>query len=329
MRPAPQPPLRHTPMSHIESSLSAGVLPDGVEFAFSTLDDTDDSTVENTAPIYALLAELGMRTTKTVWPLDCPEGSENFFAGHTLERADYRDWVLDLRRRGFEVTWHCATMESSTRERTLRGLEAFREHFGEYPTIHVNHANNLENVYWGPLRYRNPLLRLAHRALVRHSIEYLGQEEGSPYFWGDVLKDRFAFTRAFAFAEINTLRVDAGLVYQLRATPWVNAWFSTSDAPDAAAFKRLVTRRSIDRLRAERGICILSTHLGKRFVSDGIVDPEIEDTLRYLAEQPGWFVPVSTILAAAVRAHGGSVPVRGIMDQARMEVRHAVDRIRS
>lgn len=303
-------------------------LPEKAEFAFTILDDTDDATVANASPIYALLAELGLRTTKTVWPLDCPEGSAKFYAGHTMARPEYRAWVLELQRSGFEITWHCATMESSFRERTLRGLEAFREYFGAYPALHVNHANNLENVYWGPERYRNPLLRAAHSLTVRPPISYLGQVEGSPYFWGDMIKERIRFTRGFAFAEINTLRADEGLVYHLPSTPCVNAWFSTSDAPDASAFKKLVTRRSVDRLRAERGTCILSTHLGKHFVTRGRVDPEVEDTLRYLAALPGWFVPTSTILEAAVYAHGGAVPTRGVLRQSVVEARHALDRLR-
>ena len=35
-------------------------------FAFTVFDDTDHATVRNTAPVYALLEELGI-TTKSVW----------------------------------------------------------------------------------------------------------------------------------------------------------------------------------------------------------------------------------------------------------------------
>lgn len=40
--------------------------PEGRQFAFSILDDTDDSTVENVKPVYDIFSSLGMKTTKTV-----------------------------------------------------------------------------------------------------------------------------------------------------------------------------------------------------------------------------------------------------------------------
>ncbi len=42
--------------------------PGNREFAFSVIDDTDDARLENIVPLYDLLTELGLRTTKTVWP---------------------------------------------------------------------------------------------------------------------------------------------------------------------------------------------------------------------------------------------------------------------
>ena len=301
------------------------VYPEGREFAFTILDDTDDSTVANTKPIYDLLFDLGLRTTKTVWPLDCPEGSRHYFAGSTLADPAYRAFAHELQERGFELTWHAATMESSLRERTVRGLEAFREEFGRYPTLHANHGENRENIYWGPKRYRNPLLRLAHRS-ARGGARgaFSGDEESSPYFWGDLCRQHFRYVRGFTWREVNTLRKDPGLVYRLAWTPYVDCWFSTSDAADVHAFNRLVNRQSIDRLRAERGVCILSTHLGKGFVRGRRIDPAVEDTLRHLASQPGWFVPVSTILdrfrAATPRLE------RPYRSHALYEIRHVIDR---
>lgn len=40
----------------------------GKSFAFTIIDDTDEATVANVKPIYDLLAELGIWTTKTVGP---------------------------------------------------------------------------------------------------------------------------------------------------------------------------------------------------------------------------------------------------------------------
>src|SRR5688500_18443839 len=100
------------------SSPSRFEFPHGKRFAFTIVDDTDVATVANVKPIYELLHELGLGATKTVWPVACPEGSPNFSSSQTLEDPDYRDFVVDLQQRGFEITWHGATMESSRRGRT-------------------------------------------------------------------------------------------------------------------------------------------------------------------------------------------------------------------
>jgi hypothetical protein len=295
------------------------------EFAFTILDDTDDSTVENVGPIYDLLHELGMRTTKTVWPVACPEGSKWYFAGETLADDAYRQFAHELARRGFELTWHGATMESSTRDRTEHALEVFLREFGFYPRIHVNHGQNRENIYWGRKRYRNPLLRGVHRLTRLRRGDFGGEVEGSPYFWGDICRRHFGYVRGFTFHEINTLRADPALLYRLRSTPYVNCWFSTSDATDVGEFTRLVSPRAVDRLRQQRGLCILSTHLGKGFVRGGRIDPAVEEVLRYTASLPGWFVPVSEILDwfAARRP----VVERPLARQLTIELRHVADRV--
>jgi hypothetical protein len=102
--------------------VKAGLDEDRRKFIFTILDDTDDATVENVKPAYELLEELGFRTTKTVWPLDCPEGSKLYFAAQTLQNPEYLAFIRELSVRGFELASHGATMESSVRERTARGL---------------------------------------------------------------------------------------------------------------------------------------------------------------------------------------------------------------
>lgn len=301
--------------------------PPGREFAFTILDDTDDATVENLKPLYDLLHDLGMRTTKTVWPLDCPEGSKNYFAAETLADVKYRAFCLELASHGFEMTWHNATMESSDRARTVRGIEAFRASFGHYPTIHCNHGRNRENIYWGQKRYTNPMLRaLAGVARRREVGVFEGEVEGSPFYWADLCAQHFKFVRNFAFHELNCLKVDPLMPYRACETPKVNYWFSTSDAPTAADFRRLVTPARINALRRERGVCIVSTHLGKGFVRNGRVEPGIEEVLRYLAAQPGWFAPVGEILDELLKtAPAGPRPRNSLW---RLELRHAIDRVR-
>jgi hypothetical protein len=276
----------------------AARFPGAARFAFTILDDTDDATVENVQPVYDLLTELGFRTTKTAWPLDCPEGSRLYFAGQTLADSDYLAFVRDLIAKGFEVAYHGATMEGSNRQRTEKGLHAFSTLLGVTPVIHCNHGQNLENVYWGSARYQTSAIRLPI-ALIERVLgrpRYSGHVSESPYFWGDLCRQQFRFVRNFTFSTLNNDVIPPSAPYRLESTPWVQYWFNTADAPDAGDFKRLVTAARVKQLAADGGVCILSTHLGKRYAKDGRVDPEIEDTLRYIASLPGWFRPVSEVL---------------------------------
>jgi len=298
-------------------------------FAFSILDDTDDATEGNVRPIYALLNELGIRTTKTVWPLSTTRPSRRFFAGDTLQEAGYLEFVHELVERGVELAWHCASKESSARGRTQEAFDYFSREFGFVPEIHCNHGYNRENLYWGPGRYRNTIVRFAMRmyAKLRRAPEFSGEAPNSPYFWGDLCRQHIRFVRNYTFSDINVLNNDPHMPYRLSSTPYVQYWFSTADAPNVRAFNRLITRENIDRLERERGICILSTHLGKGFVKDGAVDVETEDMLRHLASRTGWFVPVSEILEFLLaRNNGPALPARQRLG---LEYRHVMDRVRS
>ena len=307
-------------MSRVEDGKRAP-FPGGARFAFTILDDTDDSTLENARPVYDRLRELGFRTTKTVWPLECPEGSRHFFAADTLERPEYLDWVHELVAAGFELGLHGATMESSPRERTQRGLDRIEQEFGEIPRVHANHGFNRESVYWGPDRFRTPWLRALFARLSGEGDGFFqGQTEGSEYFWGDLCERHVEYVRGFTSAQLNVERFDPQTPYRLSDTPCVRHWFSTADAPDAESFKRRVTLPALDALEADGGICILSTHLGKGYAREGRLDPEIDEILCDLAARDGWFAPVAQVLDF-MRARRGTDRVLSAAECRRLELR--------
>lgn len=301
--------------------------PTGKRFAFSILDDTDDSTVSNVAPFYELLRDLRMRTTKTVWPMGCPEGSRLFFAGETLQDSGHLRFAHELAGFGFEIASHGATMESSDRARTLRGLEFLKKEFGAYPRLYCNHGYNRENLYWGSKRFQSFLLKtLVRFAQGKRSVTYHGDDEHSSYFWGDQSSAHIQYVRNFTFRRLNMLGVNPEMPYRLRNTRYVNYWFSTSDAPDVHAFNRLLTCERIDELEVEGGACIISTHLGKGFVQDGKVHRDTEALLRYLGKKPGWFVPVSDLLDHLRQVQGRSIELSG-MDCLKLELRYLADKL--
>ena len=78
-----------------------------------------------------------------------------------------------------------------------------------------------------------------------------------------------------------------------KMTPFL---FNTAGAPHADAFNKLVNPHSLKKLQKQRGWAIVSTHLGKDFYRNKKLDLEFEKTIRYLAAQPGWYVPASQLL---------------------------------
>ena len=220
------------------------------------------------------------------------------FGGGTLEDPDYCAWVLDLQAAGFEIALHGATDHSSTREETRRALDYFREVLGHDPRLHANHFGQAEGMYWGEARL-NGLPRLVYRtahAVLRRGTRYFGHVEGSPYFWGDLCRERIEYVRNFSFPGVNTLKADPLMPYHDPRRPYVQFWFSSSQAAGVEPFCTLLRDEEQDRLVEEGGACIAYTHFGFGFVEDGRLHPRFARVVERLARLPGWFVPASTLL---------------------------------
>jgi len=273
--------------------------PDSAEFAFTILDDTDDTTVANGCPIYDLLDRLDIRISKTVWAWDAPpEKRGPYFKGETLSSPEYLQWVGTLADKGFEIAFHNATMGSSERSDTIKALDFIERELGKPVRLHCNHGQNRENLYWGRQRYSSMLIKLANAVHEKFSpgIAYEGNDIDSPYYWADVAMERLSYLRSFTFNKLNCAKIPPGRPYidtMKRNTPLL---FNTADAPDVAAFNKLVTVDSINQLRRQGGWAIISTHFGKGFFNNGVINSQFKEAMEYLATQPGWYVPVTTLL---------------------------------
>jgi hypothetical protein len=277
--------------------------PEGRAFAFTVFDDTDHATVENVGPVYGLLRNLGMRTTKSVWAI-AGDGTPRI-GGATCDDPAYRDWTLEVQDAGFEIGSHGATSMTSRREVVARSLERFREIYGHDPDALANHSGCRESIYWGEDRVSGTS-RLAYNLMTGFRRRGLcrGHLEGDPLFWGDLCRERVRYVRNFTYADVNTLAACPVMPYHDPERPYVRAWFASSEGADVEAFNRCLGEAEQDRLEAEGGACIMYTHFASGFWSDGELNQRFRELMQRLACKNGWFVPVTTLLDHLVEHRG-------------------------
>jgi hypothetical protein len=299
--------------------------PGNKKFAFTIFDDTDLSTVQNVGPVYRLLENLGMRTTKSVWPLASVPGAR--YMGQSLQEPDYLQFVLDLQKKGFEIALHNVRNTHSTRDQVKDGFEAYRRLLGQYPRAHANHSNNADGIYWGAARF-STAIGLVYRLfeIARRQWLFAGHQPGSPYYWADICRSHIDYTRNFVFDEINLDLINPTMPYHDPRRPYVNAWFSSADGADVERFCGLLCPENQDRLESEGGVCIVYAHFACGFARNGEVDRRVESLLSRLARKAGWFVPVSTLLDF-LRDRRGTLSIPRA-ELARMERRWMRDRFR-
>lgn len=269
------------------------IWPNNKKFAFTIIDDTDGGFVYNTEPVYKLLFDCNMRITKTVWVY--PPRDE--FEGGCLLDAEYRDFIKDLQHKGFEIALHNVGSGLFGREEIKAGLEIFKKIIGSYPKIHINHANNADNIYWGIERH-SPFVKAIINSMYGDRRRYKGSKKDSDQFWGDLCKEHIKYIRNHVFSDINTLKNDPRMPYRVKSKDeFSNYWFSASNGYTVEEFNDLVNPDSIDKLEEEGGVCIVYTHFSCDFVDEnGELDPSFERNIRYLSNKGGWFVPASELL---------------------------------
>ena len=267
--------------------------PNNCDFAFTVVDDTDGATVNNVKPVYDYLYEKGIITTKTCWVYP---PRDNVYTGECLEDEAYRNFLLDLKEKGFEIGFHNAGSGGFKREETKSAFEKFKDVFGDYPRLHINHSNNIENIYWGSNRFSG-IVKWLYK-IKRSSVSSFGHDEKSEYFWGDICKKHIKYIRNRTFNGINTLKEDKRLVYKEKGKEkFSNYWFSSSDGMRLKPFLQLLTKPNVDKLEKEKGLCIVYTHFAYDFVDEnGNLSEEFKKTIDYIASKNAWFAPAGEIL---------------------------------
>lgn len=292
--------------------------PGGKRFAFSIVDDTDMATFERAKPLYELLHQYGFRTTKTVWVLESNELTHPPNSGDTLQVDAYRQFIVDIQSKGFEIALHGVRGGSSPRTDIVEGLEQFKGMLGQYPSIHVNHSLNRDNMYWGKHRWSVAPLRWLYGSIGKY--DFFGQDEGSVYFWGDLIREHVRYVNQFSYSDIDLLALNPSIPYRLPDKPYVSYWFPTSDGENLDRFEYLLRKENLDLLEREGGVCIVYAHMGAgSFTKDRAATLRYESRLKDLASRNGWFVPASEILDY-LRSQPGWSPDLSFRETVRLEL---------
>ena len=227
---------------------------------FCITDDTDAADLRSVQLVYNLLSSLGLLSTKTVWPFrpiepsGIPATPPSTLRGVTLEEKEYMDYCMALAEKGHEIALHGASAGNNRREKTIAAFDIIEGAFGNDGT-YICHSKNAENIYWeAKVAPSRPLRRILSLYTRHHS---LGDEEGSPYFWGDVCHEKVKWIRLFRTRETNTLKVNPSMPYREAGKPFVRGWFSATKR----SFHDCTAKPALDRICAEHGLTILYQYM--------------------------------------------------------------------
>ncbi len=274
--------------------------PHGRRFAFTVFDDPDSQLLPASREVYALLDDLGLRTTKATWIV---EPAERNSAGETCESPEWLAHCRELQEKGFEIAYHNGAPGTLPRADIIRSLDLFRLYFGEDPASMANHYN-ADAIYWGTARLSG-VSHWAYAAITRGSRQnFFGHVDGHPCFWGDVCRERIRYCRNFVFRTVNTLAACPYMPYADPDRGYVRSWYAASEGANRDSFVQQLSEREQDRLEEEGGACIMYTHFAHGFVRNGRLDPEFKRLMTRLAAKPGWFVPVRGLLDHLSAARG-------------------------
>ena len=227
---------------------------------FCITDDTDAATFEQVKAVYDFLLSHNFRTTRTVWafkPMDrcgVPPVPDSALRGITLEDPRYLDYCRLLHERGFEICLHGASAGNNRREYTLKALDFLERNIGPSDTF-ICHSKNADNLYWEHKVTSLPILRALLKYHSRHSCS--GEVESSPFFWGDLCKEKINQIRLFRTRRIDTLKSNPSMPYFDPRKPYVYGWF--------AATKRRIadcaTPQARHMLKSNYGLTVLYQYL--------------------------------------------------------------------
>lgn len=279
---------------------------------FCITDDCDATTLDSLRAVYDFLRSVGLRTTRTVWafepeePCGIPAAPPSILRGVTLADPALLAYHRELKRDGFEICLHGASAGNNRRDRTIAALDLIDREFGG-TEIWICHAKNADNPYWEHRVAPYRLLQTALRLYSRHRCS--GEDQNSPYYWGDVCRERIRHVRLFRTRNPDTLCENPSMPYFESSKPLVRGWFSATKR----SFRDCTTPHALGRLKQSNGLTVLYQYLHRYHDPEtGKVEPGFRADAERLAADTGiWQATVSTVMARLRALQGVFVLWRG------------------
>lgn len=272
-------------------------LPYKKKAAFTITDDTDKASLRTVRAVYNLMTQLGIRTTKTVWPFKpaalsgIPPQPNYWSSTVTLQDKEYLEYCRWLSNNGFEICLHGASCGNNIRGRTLNATQRMKEE-GFSTRTYICHSKNAENPYWERKITSSRILRKLLSLFLKY--ETYGETDKSEYFWGDICKEHINYIRFFRTRKTNTLNANPSMPYHSLDKPFVNYWFSATKR----SLSYCTSDEVLDSLVSEKGVTILYQYM-HRYADDetGKVSDKCISSLRRLSNRKDiWIDNVSNIL---------------------------------
>jgi len=128
------------------------------------------------------LNEIGIKITHSVFCTLEDDGSPlskhcNSKETSSLSDPEYVKFLLKMREDGNEIAFHGYSQISNSREDFLKGLEMYKDIFGEYPYTYIEHGGILG--------------RHAEGMVKKESLSYKGSDKNSKYYIKDIVESVF------------------------------------------------------------------------------------------------------------------------------------------
>ncbi len=253
---------------------------------FCITDDTDAATFEQVKAVYDFLLACNFRTTKTVWafkPISrcgVPPVPDSALRGITLEDPRYLEYCRRLHEHGFEMCLHGASAGNNTREYTRNAFDFLERNIAPSDTF-ICHSKNADNLYWEDKVTSLPVLRWLLKRYSKHTCS--GEVESSPFFWGDICREKVSHVRLFRTRSIDTLKRNPSMPCFDPSKRWVNGWF-------AATKRRIIdcaTEQARATLKRNYGLTVLYQYLYRYADPHTLaLDPRFTKAIDALAGDP-------------------------------------------